>query len=187
MAPIPFSLSPSLNTRHCLLPPPHHAFSDFVDDFFFFQPQISWCRLPCLLLFIISSLSFYKHRWFACQFSPIVWRQSPTLKSAERGRSLSVLPPRLLSSFCNVCSNMVSHISTLLLCWYTWKERNKFSCNLVCAGSKLKGSVFCTTWCVHIMISSGQENAPSSVSLPSHARVWQTGERIHRFFSPVHK
>jgi hypothetical protein len=58
------------------------------------------------------SLSFIVIRWFACPFSLIVWRQSPTLKNAERGRSLSVPHPRLLSSFCNVCSNMVSRESS---------------------------------------------------------------------------
>jgi hypothetical protein len=55
------------------------------------------------------SMTYPQHtnRWFACQYSPIVLKQSPTLKSGVGDKFLSARPQRSLSSFFDACNSMV--------------------------------------------------------------------------------
>lgn len=83
---------------------------------------ILYSALSCLsylfLLWQCDSICTYQthhhttSRWCACQYSPIVLKQSPTLKSGVEDKSLSVRPQRSLSSFFDACNSMVSLEST---------------------------------------------------------------------------
>lgn len=76
------------------------------------------CTRSHTFLFVANTFAFYLdrlsiHRWFVCQYSPIVSRQSPTPRSAARGRSSSALRPRSLSNSSSRCSNTVSFLTNL--------------------------------------------------------------------------
>ena len=49
-------------------------------------------------------------RWFECQYSPIVLRQSPTPKSVDDDKLWSDLPRRLSSSSSDACNSTVSSL-----------------------------------------------------------------------------
>ena len=71
------------------------------------QRCMQYFSLPLLLLFILLFLRGFI-RWFACQYSPIVLRQSPTPKSVDDDKLWSDLPVRSWSSSSDACNSMVS-------------------------------------------------------------------------------
>ena len=77
---------------------------------------------PCCKHFALYLIP--NHRWFVCQYSLIVSRQSPTPRSAARGRSSSALRPRSLSNSSSRCSNTVSFLMNLPFMFGIGIERN---------------------------------------------------------------
>ena len=77
---------------------------------------------PCCKHFALYLIP--NHRWFVCQYSLIVSRQSPTPRSAARGRSSSALRPRSLSNSSSRCSNTVSFLTNLPFMFGIGIERN---------------------------------------------------------------
>lgn len=77
---------------------------------------------PCCKHFALYLIP--NHRWFVCQYSLIVSRQSPTPRSAARGRSSSALRPRSLSNSSSRCSNTVSFLMNLPFMFGILIERN---------------------------------------------------------------
>lgn len=73
-----------------------------------------------LFLSLLSFLAFFDSRWFACQYSPIVLKPFPTLRSVEGDKFWSVLHPRSLSSSFDACNSTVSSLYSNWL----WKRHD---------------------------------------------------------------
>ena len=93
----PFNLFGFSTTKQLGHPHPPYTLALLVTNFYPLPPP------PSLSLFLISS-----SRWCACQYSPIVLKPFPTLRSVDEDKFWFVLHPRSLSSSFDACNSMVS-------------------------------------------------------------------------------